>query len=70
MKSVSKKIRYIFIFLILFLNMSGFTWSAGLTDLFGGGQEVTVEDATDSGFGFDQMFDLVGCDNPLSDFGF
>ena len=62
MKDISKKVRYFFLFLVLFLNITGFSCSAALTDWLSG-QEITSEEGSDSSFQWEEMLELMGCDS-------
>ncbi len=63
MKTISKRIRYFFVFLVLFLNITGFSCSAAFTDWLSSGQQVATEEGSDSTFQWEEMLELMGCDS-------
>ncbi len=65
MKSISKRIRPLFIFVIVFFNITGFTCSASFTDWFSPGQEISKNVRSDSGWhGPWEILYLFGCEPP------
>ena len=62
MRKFSKRVRYFFLFLVLFMNITGFTCSASFSEWFSPNREIVKDVRSDSGFHWEILFEMLGCD--------